>query len=68
MRKVNDQNPTYRNPLKKFIITLLSKDNNQYIFSCRASNEEEAIEKSNNQLISNNWEIYKYKIEKVIEL
>jgi len=53
---------------KKYKVFMVSKDAHKYSFSCWAFNEEEAREKANERIISNNWEIYKYEIDGVVVL
>lgn len=49
----------------KYEITLVSKDNNTFIYYCSANSDEEAGQRALNKIVNKGWDIYQYKITRV---
>jgi len=51
--------------MMKYEITLVSKDNNTFIYYCSANSDEEAGQRALNKIVNKGWDIYQYKITRV---
>ena len=54
-----------KDKIMKYEVTMVSKDNNTFIYYCSANSVEDAKQYAKDKIVTKGWDMYHYKITRV---